>query len=55
MRQKAREVTLSRNVIGWTEIITKLGRTVAAGGGSFGAREKVTLVLKKPSLGVACK
>jgi hypothetical protein len=31
IRCKAREVTLSRNVIGWMKVIAKLGRTVAAG------------------------
>ena len=31
MRCKARGVTPSRNVSGWTEVIAKLGRTVAAG------------------------
>ena len=53
--EKAREVTFSRNVIGWVEVTAKLGRTVAAGSGSSGAREQVSLVFEKPSLGVACK
>jgi hypothetical protein len=55
IRCKAREVTFSRNVIGWTEVIAKLGRTVAAGSGTFGARDQVSLVFEKPSLGVARK
>jgi hypothetical protein len=55
IRCKAREVTFSRNVIGWMKVSAKLGRTVAAGGGSSGARDKVSLVFQKPSLGVACK
>ena len=55
IRCKAREITFSRNVIGWTEVIAKLGRTVAAGSGTFGARDQVSLVFEKPSLGVARK
>ena len=55
IRCKARGVTPSRNVIGWTEVIAKLGRTVAAGSGTFGARDQVSLVFEKPSLGVARK
>lgn len=55
MRCKARGVTPSRNVSGWTEVIAKLGRTAAAGSGTSGAREQVSLVVQKPSLGVARK
>jgi hypothetical protein len=42
-------------VIGKMEVIAKLGRTVAAGSGASGARDEVSLVLEKPSLGVARK
>jgi hypothetical protein len=42
-------------VIGWTEVIAKLGRTVAAGSGTAGAEEQVSSVFQKPSLGVARK
>ena len=55
IRCKARGVTPSRNVIGWTEVIAKLGRTVAAGSGTSGAGEQVSSVFQKPSLGVARK
>jgi hypothetical protein len=55
IRCKARGVTPSRNVIGWTEVIAKLGRTVAAGSGASGAGEQVSPVFQKPSLGVARK
>ena len=55
IRCKARGVTPSRNVISWTEVIAKLGRTVATGSGTSGAREQVSLVIQKPSLGVARK
>ena len=33
------------------EIATKLGRTLAAGSGSFGARQKVCLVFQRPESG----
>ncbi len=55
IRCKARGVTPSRNVIGRTEVIAKLGRTVAAGSGTSGAGEQVSPVFQKPSLGVARK
>lgn len=55
IRCKARGVTPSRNVIGWTEVIAKLGRTVAAGSGTSGAGEQVSPVIQKPSLGVSRK
>jgi hypothetical protein len=51
IRCKARGVTPSRNVIGWTEVIAKLGRTVAAGSGTSGARGKVPLVFEMPQSG----
>ena len=51
IRCKAREVTFSRNVIGKTKVIAKLGRTVVAGSGTSGAREQVSLVLQKPQSG----
>jgi hypothetical protein len=50
IRCKARGVTPSRNVIGQTEVIAKLGRTVAAGSGTSGAGDQVSLVFEKPSL-----
>lgn len=55
IRCKARGVTPSRNVIGRTEVIAKLGRTVAAGSGTSGAGDQVSPVVQKPSLGVARK
>jgi hypothetical protein len=55
MRCKARGVTPSRNVIGRTEVIAKLGRTAAAGSGTSGAGDQVSPVVQKPSLGVARK
>jgi hypothetical protein len=55
IRCKARGVTPSRNVIGWVEVIAKLGRTVAAGSGASGAGEQVSPVVQMPSLGVARK
>jgi hypothetical protein len=42
-------------VIGWTEVIAKLGRIVAAGSGTSGAGDQVSSVFEKPSLGVARK
>jgi hypothetical protein len=48
IRCKARGVTPSRNVIGWVEVIAKLGRTVAAGSGSSGARDRSPWWFKSP-------
>ena len=55
IRFKARELTLSSDVIGWTKVTAKLGRTLAAGSGTSGAGELVSPVIQKPSLGVSRK
>ena len=40
IRSKVREVTFSSDVSDWVKVCTKLGRTVAAESGSFGAKHR---------------